>query len=127
MMVVLDTHAVLWWTLEPTRLGRSAARALAEAERIGIPTIVFCETALLVRKGRVQLDLSVSDWAERLLAIPRVQPLPLDVNAALRADSLSMHADPADRFIVATALEHRSRLVTKDGLLRNLKIVETIW
>jgi PIN domain nuclease of toxin-antitoxin system len=69
----------------------------------------------------------VSDWAERLLAIPRVQALPLDANAALRADSLSMHADPADRFIVATALEHRSRLVTKDGLLRNLKIVETIW
>jgi PIN domain nuclease of toxin-antitoxin system len=127
MMVVLDTHTVLWWTLEPSRVGRSAARVLADAERIGIPTIVFWETALLVRRGRVQLELSVSDWAARLLAIPRVQALPLDANTALRADSLTMHADPADRFIVATALEQRSRLVTKDGLLRNLKIVETIW
>ena len=127
MMVVLDTHAVLWWTLEPNRLGRAAARALADVERIGIPTIVFWETAILVRKGRLQLDLPVSDWAERLLAIPRVEALPLDANAALRADSLPMHPDPADRFIVATTLEHRSRLVTKDGLLRNLKIVETVW
>ena len=38
-----------------------------------------------------------------------------------------MHADPADRFVVATAIHHRVPVVTKDKLLRPLKIVKTIW
>jgi PIN domain nuclease of toxin-antitoxin system len=127
VLVVLDTHAVLWWTLEPTRLGRGAREAIAEADRIGIPTIAFWETALLVRKGKLALQLSVGEWADRLLAIPRVEALPLTTKIALRADSLVMHADPADRFIAATALEESSRLVTKDALLRRLKSVKTVW
>ena len=127
MLVVLDTHAALWWTLDPTRLGRAAKPAIAEADRIGIPTIVFWETALLVRKRKLSLQLSVAEWADRLLAIPRVEPLPLTARVALRADGLAMHSDPADRFIVATALEESSRLVTKDALLRDLEFVKTVW
>ncbi len=127
MLLVLDTHAVLWWTLDPPRLGKLAARALEEAERVGIPTIALWETSVLVRKRKVRLDLPLTEWAERLLAIPRVEALPLDAGIALRADGLDMHGDPADRFIVATAMEHRARLATKDALLRGLKIVETVW
>jgi PIN domain nuclease of toxin-antitoxin system len=127
VLLVLDTHAVLWWTLDPARLGKLAARALEEAERVGIPTIALWETSVLVRKRKVRLDLPLTEWAERLLAIPRVEALPLDAGIALRADGLAMHGDPADRFIVATAMEHRARLATKDALLRRLKIVETVW
>ena len=127
MLVVLDTHAALWWTLEPGRLGKAAKLAIADADRVGIPTIVFWETALLVRKGKLSLQLSVAEWADQLLAIPRVEPLPLTARVALRADDLTMHPDPADRFIVATALEESSRLVTKDRLLRGLKWVKTVW
>jgi len=38
-----------------------------------------------------------------------------------------MHPDPADRFIVATALEQRSSLVTKDDLLRSIPWLKTLW
>jgi len=127
MLIVLDTHAVVWWTLEPARLGRAAAREIAQAERIGVPAIDFWEVAVLVRKGRLELDVSVADWADRVLAIPKVECLALDDRVALRADALSMHGDPADRFIVATALEHRARLITKDAAVRRLKVVETVW
>jgi hypothetical protein len=43
------------------------------------------------------------------------------------ADELEMHPDPADRFIVATALRHDAPLVTKDRLLRRLRFVKTVW
>lgn len=126
-MVVLDTHAVIWWTLEPARLGRAATDEIAQAERLGVPSIALWETSVLVRKGKLQLDMSVSEWADHLLSIPRVECLPINDRIALNADSLHMHQDPADRFIVATALEHRARLITKDAALRRLKLVETVW
>jgi len=126
-MLILDTHAVVWWTLSPQLLSRRAAREIAAAERLGVPSIVFWEVAMLARKHTLALDLPTNDWAEALLRIPRVQPLPLTPAAALAADALDMHPDPADRFIVATAVEHDAALLTKDRLLRTLKMVRTIW
>ncbi len=126
-MIVLDTHATVWWSADPKRLGRRAADAIAAAERLGVPTIVFWEVSLLVRKRKLELGMSVSDWCQKLCAIPRVEPLPLTVELALLADSLEMHPDHADRFIVATALHLRRPLITRDELIRPLKIVATIW
>ena len=126
-MVVLDTHAVVWWAGDPGRLSAKAAAAIDKAERVGLPAIVFWEMALLVRKGRLDLGMSAQEWAEKIQLIPRVAALPLTSEVAVLADSLRMHADPADRFVVATAMHHRIPLITKDRLLRRLKIVKTIW
>jgi PIN domain nuclease of toxin-antitoxin system len=46
---------------------------------------------------------------------------------ALEADALTMHADPADRFIVATALRLEAPVLTKDRLPRDLRWVKTMW
>jgi PIN domain nuclease of toxin-antitoxin system len=51
----------------------------------------------------------------------------LSADIALFADTLEMHPDPVDRFIVATALHHGRPLVTKDVLLRRLTHLETVW
>lgn len=126
-MLVLDTHAVLWWTLEPSRLGTRVAAKLAREDRLGIPTIVFWEVSLLVRKGKLELEMGAAEWAHRVCAIPRVTPLPLTMEIALLADTLAMHPDPADRFVVATAMAHAAPLGTKDALLRELRFVRTLW
>ena len=126
-MLVLDTHAALWWTLEPARLGRTVAARLAREDRVGIPTIVFWETSLLVRKRKLQLGMAAAEWAREVCAIPRVMALPLTMEIALLADTLAMHPDPTDRFIVATAMVHDSPLGTKDALLRELRVVQTVW
>ena len=126
-MVVLDTHAVVWWAGDPGRLSTKAAAVIDKTDRVGLPAIVFWETALLVRKGRLDLGMSVQEWAEKIQLIPRVEALPLTPEIAMLADTLRLHADPADRFVVATAIHHRVALVTKDRPLRRLKIVKTIW
>lgn len=126
-MVVLDTHAAVWWTTEPDRLSARAASAIAAADRIGIPSIVFWEVALLVRKGRLELDLQVSEWAAQVQLIPRVEAIALTPPIALAADALVMHPDPADRFIVATARALDARLVTKDRSIRSRRVARTIW
>ena len=128
-MIVLDTHALVWWTQQPELLGNDAAEAIAQSDRILVPAICFWETALLVRKGRLSLKRGqqVDEWASEVLAIPRVFPVPLTPMLALSADALQMHPDPADRFIVATVLEQHSSLVTKDELLRSLSWLKTVW
>ena len=126
-MVVLDTHVVVWWSGEPHRLGRVATARLAAEDSLGIPAIVFWEVALLVRKRRLDLGMSVEAWTQAIQTIPRVRALPLTAEIAVRADGLKMHADPADRFIAATALQHGSPLVSKDRLMRGLRFVETVW
>jgi PIN domain nuclease of toxin-antitoxin system len=128
-MIVLDTHALVWWTQQPELLGNDASEAIAQADRVLIPAICFWETSLLVRTGRLSLKRGqpVDEWASEVLAIPRVIPVALTPALALSADALQMHPDPADRFIVATALEQRSLLVTKDDLLRSLSWLKTVW
>ena len=128
-MIVLDTHVLLWWTQQPELISRKALAAIERADQIIVPSIVFWEAALLVRKRRFALKRAqtVLDWTQAVLSIPRVIEAPLTAELAVRADGLPMHSDPADRFIVATALQLRAPLVTKDSLLRELSAVRAVW
>ncbi len=126
-MAVPDTGAAVWWTLSPELLSRRAAREIAAAEHVGVPSIVFREVAMLAHKQRLALDIPVNAWADAILQIPRVRCLPSNASAALAADAFEMHPDPADRFIVAVTLESNAILLTNDQSLRKLKIVRTAW
>jgi PIN domain nuclease of toxin-antitoxin system len=126
-VIALDTHVVLWWTLEPKRLSAAARRAIEDSETLGVAAIVFWEVALLTRKRKVELGTTAEEWARDVLSLPRVVAHDLTPAIALRAERLKMHPDPADRFLVATALEHDLSLVTSDALIRRSKLVRTIW
>ncbi len=119
----------MWWIQQPQYLGTGAVKALKNTDSILIPAIVFWEIALLIRKKRLALnnDRPVNEWSAEVLSIPRVVEVPLSHSIAIRADALEMHPDPADRFIVATALHNKAPLVTKDRLLLALPWIETIW
>jgi PIN domain nuclease of toxin-antitoxin system len=127
-LIVLDTHAFLWWVGEPKRLGSSAFRALAKEDRVGVAAVSCYEVAAAVSKGRISLDRGVLEWLEEALALPRVELLPLTPAIAVKATQLgAFHGDPADRLIVATAVLESATLVTKDAKIRAYPAVTTIW
>ena len=68
---------------------------------------------MLITKGRLDAPEDVSAWRHELLEQGLVE-IPVDGEIGIRANSLQdFHADPADRIIVATALDGH-RLVTAD-------------
>jgi PIN domain nuclease of toxin-antitoxin system len=128
-VIVVDTHALLWWKSSPNKLGRKAQSALENAAQVGVAAISCWEIAMLVHKQRLRLDRDVLVWIKQALAHPTTTLLPLLPEIAVQAASLSGPAfgDPADRLIVATAMHFRCPLITKDRTLRALPAFQTIW
>jgi PIN domain nuclease of toxin-antitoxin system len=128
-MIVLDTHAWLWWVSQPDLLGRAARRALRAARRIGVPAICCLEVALLEQRGRIRLDRATLDWLNEALATERTELLPLSPAVAVRASSLpaAFPGDRADRLIAATAIVESATLVTKDARILASGVVTAVW
>ncbi len=127
-MIVLDTHAWLWWLSDPDQLGRDVIKRIRGSERIGVAAVSCFEVAAAVAKGRITLDRGTLEWLQQALSAPRVELLPLTPAVAVKATMLGrFHGDPADRLIVATAILESAVLVTKDQRIRKYEAVSTIW
>ena len=115
-MIILDTHALLWLRTGEARLGTGARRIIDEALRdreLAVSAMTFWEVAMLRDKGRLVFPEDVGLWRRELLGQGLVE-IPVDGEIGIRANALSgFHADPADRIIVATALQGHT-LVTGD-------------
>jgi PIN domain nuclease of toxin-antitoxin system len=118
--VLLDTHIALWLDSGNQRL-RPSTRALIDAYWQGGGTVFICavtawEIALLVDTGRIELDCSVETWIDRFLDRPGVEVVPLSHRAACRSYQLHHlpHGDPADRLLIASAIELGCPLLTYD-------------
>jgi PIN domain nuclease of toxin-antitoxin system len=128
-VIVLDTHAWIWWATDDRRLPVGARRRIEAASRVGVCAISVWEVAMLVERGRLKLDRDVLDWALAALDLPKAELLELTPAIAVRSarPGDGFHGDPADRIIVATALEHRAPLVTRDERIHRHGAVEVVW
>lgn len=131
-MIVLDTHVWVWWVAQSSDLPRRVGRLIdahVGTEEAYVSSISVWEVALLVRRDRLQLTMGLEDWIRRCEELPSPRFVPVDNRIALRSVGLPkpMHADPADRIIVATAAQLGASLVTKDAKLREYPHLETHW
>jgi PIN domain nuclease of toxin-antitoxin system len=72
-----------------------------------LSAVTAWEIALLVDTSRIELDIPTEAWIERFLARPGIAAVPLSHQAACRSYRLHHleHRDPADRLLIATAIE----------------------
>lgn len=118
--LLLDTHITLWLDSGDERL-RRATRSLIDAcwqsgGTIFLSAVTVWEIALLVDTGRIELDVAVEAWVDRFLGRPGIAAAPFGHRAASRSYRLHHfdHRDPADRLLMATAIELACPLVTYD-------------
>lgn len=105
--MLLDTHVMLWLRLGRRELGTGARVEIDRAWQSGqvaVSAISFWEVAMLKSKGRIRFPEDVALWRKEQLAQGVVE---IAVDGEIGIDAVSLidfHADPTDRFIVATAL-----------------------
>ena len=118
-MILFDTHVLIWHENGDRRLGRQARREFGRALQCGeaaVSAISFWEIGMQVRKDRLGFLIDPRAWRRDLLNRGLIE-IPVDGDIASRAGRLAkIHGDPADRIIVATALEGH-RLMTADRLI----------
>ena len=116
-MLLLDTHVLIWLVEGNERLGSDALEAINQSlanGQLGVSAISFWEIAMLIEKGRLEFCIELDTWRHELLQ-NGLQEIQLTGSAAIQAGLFKdFHGDPADRMIVATALEKGATLVTAD-------------
>ncbi len=131
-MILLDTHAWVWFVDDPRQLSAPARKATETALAGGsivISSISCWEVAMLSASGRLKLTIDVRDWITRCEALPFFNFVPVDNTLFVRSVFLAgpLHADPADRIILATALAKDIPIVTKDRKIRSYPHIRSIW
>ena len=115
--MLLDTHALVWLDEGNTRLGKTALSTIdqhLQANSLYVSSISFWEVAMLIEKNRLEISMSVDLWRKSLLD-NGLQEIPLTGNVAIQSALLNdFHGDPADRMIVATAMQATAKLCTAD-------------
>lgn len=103
-------------------------RAMRKDEVLGASSISVWEIARLAARRRVQFAIPVDDWLDRMEASRSFAFYPVDNRIARRSVNLELGtSDPADRIIVATAIEHDATLITGDAKMQACKTVRTAW
>ena len=131
MRGLLDTHVLLWWLNQPSRLSRAQQRVVAAASGkspLLVSDISLWEVATLCSLGRIRLNLPLRAWLEKAAAPPLVRRH--GVSPAIAAELAvlpdTFHRDPADRILVATARVLGATLLTQDQRIIASRLVETL-
>ncbi|MCK5602916.1 type II toxin-antitoxin system VapC family toxin [Candidatus Pacearchaeota archaeon] len=123
-MILLDTHVLIWMDEGNKRLGRKTIKLLNSALADGnltVSAVSFWEVSMLAQKGRLEILMEMDVWRGELIE-SGLNEMPLNGAIGIRAGGLqNFHGDPADRMIVATALETAATLVTADEKILSWK------
>jgi PIN domain nuclease of toxin-antitoxin system len=87
---------------------------------LAISDIVLWELAMLLRRGRLEMDL---DSPEFRAGLRHLTVLPITLEIARKSTKLDFSSDPADEIIAATSLVEGIPLLTRDRRIRKSQIV----
>ena len=126
-MIILDTSALIYWTLDQEKITTAARQAIEQSDHLLASSISIWEIAIRVKKNKLEIPLSVEEYTARLMKVDRLDFLAVDVPSWLASVALDWeNRDPADRVIVATSTLHDCSLITSDRQIAKF-YSKTIW
>ncbi len=109
---LLDTHVILWWLDDPTKLSSEAREAIADADSdVFVSAAVAWEMAIKKSIGRLDIPGNLPD----VLSSDGIEVLDINIHHALAVSDLPMlHQDPFDRIQIVQASLENLILITRD-------------
>lgn len=117
--LILDTCAAIWIS-EDEPISPSAAQRIDrdthERRPIYLGMWTAWERAMLSAKGKLSSPLTPKAWFDRLADRPEIEVVALTSDILINSCFLpgSVHKDPADRILIATARALDLTIVTRD-------------
>lgn len=113
--MILDTCALLWLATGSEELSQEARRRIDAAPAVYVSAISAFEVGVKAAGGKLKLPTPAREWWAAAIGHHGLSVLPVDAEISLKSTELpSIHRDPADRLIVATALLRKLTVVTAD-------------
>lgn len=129
-MILLDTCTLLWLSAEPPRLPAPVVAAIRQAPpgQRYVSAISAYEIGVKHARGTLSLPGTPRTWLDATCAERGLSVLPVTKAIAQTATELPWHhRDPADRLIIATALDGDLTVLTPDPTFRAYAGVSLLW
>ncbi|MCC5806394.1 MAG: type II toxin-antitoxin system VapC family toxin [Opitutales bacterium] len=121
--LLLDTCALIWLVGGSRKLKRKVRDQIDEAPMVYVSAISAWEISLKAARSELILPMPPESWFEGVLQAHDLVLAPLAPEVLMSANRLPWHhRDPADRFIIATAVLQRIPVVTGDKKFNNYDI-----
>lgn len=121
--IVLDTCALLWLVSRSGDLSPLALQEIENASIVFVSSISAWEISLKCARKQLTLPMDAEKWFNLAVEKHSLALYPLDVSILCLANKLPFHhKDPADRFIIATALKEQAVIVTGDEKFRKYDV-----
>ena len=128
MDYVTDTHSLVWYFTDDSRLSKRALEAFEQTKEQGlivVPSVVLAEIMFIAKKGKI--TLTFEDSVNKIEEYDNFDIAPLDADLLRVANNIEADIEMHDKLIVATALYFNATLITKDKLIRDSGICSTTW
>ena len=115
MKLLLDTHALIWFSQADNNLSQTAKSAITNPENACFVSIVsFWEMAIKIKTGKLKLKFSLEDL-KNLAMQNDIKILPITFAHILPITTMDLyHSDPFDRLLIAQAICENMAIISKD-------------
>jgi PIN domain nuclease of toxin-antitoxin system len=129
LKILLDSHIWLWYLQGSLHLPKEIKNSLDDLDNIlYLSPISLWELIILAEKKKISLLPDPFIWTKKYSSLDRFHEAPLNFSVAIKSRELNLqHKDPADRFILATAVVYGLTLATCDRQLIQAKEVPILF
>lgn len=128
-MILLDTCVLLWLASDTAAISKVATAQIRNtSDGLFVSAITAFEVGQKAAAGKLTLPQPVDVWFSEMMEWHGLREMPVDAKIAAQATLLpSIHRDPFDRILIATAQVHNFKLLTPDPTIASYPNVKTIW
>jgi PIN domain nuclease of toxin-antitoxin system len=126
--LLLDTHAMLWFFWDDSRLSDNAKSQIENSGNRKLVSLASCwEIAIKSGLGKLNLGEPSRQFLLREIARNNFELLPITIEHATAVEQLAQHHhDPFDRLLIAQARIEELALVSADVVFRQYD-VQCLW